>query len=121
MPLSPEGRQAAELDDRLRVVVHAKVADAIDAFRRSPRRSELLDYERGRLLPAAVATRSLTGFERCHQPLGKRREGVGSTCAASAPSARSPFRATTPIACVATAPMPARTHGVTAPIAKYFD
>ena len=26
-----------------------------------------------------------------------------------------------PIACVATAPTPARTHGVTAPIAKYFD
>jgi hypothetical protein len=25
------------------------------------------------------------------------------------------------MACVATAPTPARTHGVTAPIAKYFD
>ena len=58
------------------MVVYAEVTDAIDALSGSLRRSELLDDERSRLLPAAIAARGLTGLERCDQPLGQRRAGI---------------------------------------------
>jgi hypothetical protein len=49
--LPPERPQAAELNNWFRLVVYAKVTDAIDAFSGSLRRSVLLDDERSRLLP----------------------------------------------------------------------
>src|SRR3954471_1970523 len=69
LPSPPESDQPAQLDDRLRVVVHAKVAHAVDAFRGPLRGAELLDDERSGLLPATIAAGSLTGFERRHHPL----------------------------------------------------
>ena len=63
------------------MVVHAKVTDAIDALSRSLRRSELLDDERSRLLPAAIAARSLTSLQRCDHPLGQRGVGVEESAA----------------------------------------
>jgi hypothetical protein len=73
LPLPPERQQAAELDDRLRVVVDAQVADAIDAFARTLRCAELLDDDRSRLLATAIAARSLTGLQCRQHPLGQRR------------------------------------------------
>ena len=69
MPLLPESQQTPKLDDRLRVVVDSQVADAINAFARSVRRSNLLDDERSRLLPTAITSCRLTRFQRRHQPL----------------------------------------------------
>jgi hypothetical protein len=69
LPLSPESDQAAQFDDRFRVVIHAKIAHAVDAFSGSRGRTELLDDKRGGLLPATISARSLTGFERCDHPL----------------------------------------------------
>ncbi len=75
LPLLPESQQAAKLDDRLRVVVDAQVADAINAFAGSLGRSNLLDDERSRLLSATVTSCSLTRFQRRHQPTSQWRIG----------------------------------------------
>jgi hypothetical protein len=48
------------------MVVDAQVADAINAFTGSLSGSNLLNDERSRLLPAAITSRSLTGFQRRH-------------------------------------------------------
>jgi hypothetical protein len=71
LPLFPESQQATKLDNRLGVVVDAKVADTINPFATSLRGSNLLDDERSRLLPAAIASCSLTRFERRQQPLSQ--------------------------------------------------
>lgn len=42
------------------MIVDPKVAHAVDAFSDSLRRARLLDDERSRLLPASIATGSLT-------------------------------------------------------------
>ena len=76
LPLPPESKQAAELDDRLGVVVDAQVADPINAFAVSLRRPKLLDDDCSRLLPAAIAACSLTGFQRRQHPLRERRVGI---------------------------------------------
>ena len=75
LPLRPESQQATKLDDRLQVVVNAQVADAINAFATSLRRSNLLDDECSRLLPAAITSRSLTRFKSRHQPFGQSSIG----------------------------------------------
>jgi hypothetical protein len=58
------------------VVVDAKVADTIDAFSGSLRRANLLDDKCSCLLPATIAARSLTSFQRHHHPLRQRGDRI---------------------------------------------
>src|SRR3954454_3080939 len=64
-----------EFDDGFRVIVYAKVADAIYSFWGSRGRARLFDDERSRLLPAPIATGGLTRVQRRHHPLGQRPVG----------------------------------------------
>ena len=58
------------------MVVHAKIADPIDALSGAPGRARLLDDKRSRLLAPPVAACRLSRFERGHHPLGQWCDGL---------------------------------------------
>src|SRR5438270_799164 len=63
-PARPDSDQAAQLDDRLGVILDAQVADPVDSLARLAPCADALDHDRGGLLSALVATRSLPRLER---------------------------------------------------------
>src|SRR5436309_15134296 len=69
LPDRPDAREPSQLDDRLRMVLDAQVADAIDALAGCVPGAGALDHNGRRLLPAPVAAGSLTGFEGSDQAL----------------------------------------------------
>jgi hypothetical protein len=73
LPLTPDGEQAVQFDDRFGMVVDAKIADAINAFSGARRCARLLDDKRSRLLPSAVTPCCLCRFKRRHHPLRELR------------------------------------------------
>ena len=77
-PSASRCRQPPQLDDRLGVILDAKVADAVDALARLGAAAGALDDERRRLLAALVATGGLPGFERRDEPLDERPDASPS-------------------------------------------
>src|SRR5918996_3151616 len=69
VPALVDSEEAAELGDRLGVVVDAQVADAVDALAGLGGRALALDDDGGRLLAARVAAGGLTGLERGDEPV----------------------------------------------------
>ena len=72
LPPGPDADEAAQLDDRLDVVLDAQVADAVDAFTRIAARADALDDDGRGLLPALVAAGCLPGLERSDKTLDQR-------------------------------------------------
>ena len=68
--------EAPELADRLGVVVHAQVDDAVDALAAAPSAApDALDDDGGGLLPARVAALLLPRLERGDQAVRERHPG----------------------------------------------
>src|SRR3954452_6186110 len=64
IPARPDSDEAPQLGDRLRVILDAEVADAVDPFARLAPRSDSLDDDSGGLLAALVAPGGLPCLER---------------------------------------------------------
>ena len=78
LPPLPYPEDAAELGDRLGVILDAEVADPIYALSTLGGRARALDDERRRLLAARVAARLLPGLERRHEAVWQSMPAVSS-------------------------------------------
>jgi len=71
VPALLDAEQAAQLRDRLGVVVHPQVANAVDPLVRALAGTDALDQHRGGLLSTPVAAGALRGLERSDEALGE--------------------------------------------------
>src|SRR4051794_22075255 len=58
------------------MILHAEVADAVDAFPRLTAGADALDHDGCRLLPALVAARRLPRLERRDETMRERADGL---------------------------------------------
>ena len=68
----PDPDKSAQLPNRLDVVLHPEIANAVDSFGVLPSGARAFDYERRRLLAAPVAASTPSCLEHRDQPLGQR-------------------------------------------------
>src|SRR4051794_29168504 len=72
VPGRPDPDEAAQLDDRLVVILDTEVADAVDPLPGVGARADALDDDRARLLPTPVSAGSLPGLERRDETMNER-------------------------------------------------